>query len=62
MQVCHVYQWFLNSYAEETPKTDTLFNCIKTNPGYNGLTHPMKEHMVGDKKMWMPNWGYRYLS
>lgn len=64
VQVLHMKPWFFNSYGSACTKTDTLYDLIKTNPGYNGLTHPMKDvkDEESGKTMYMPNWGYRYLS
>eukprot|EP01083_Nonionella_stella_P013000 36713_1 len=54
----HIYDWFKKCYGAECKDTSSLYKIILTNPGYDGLTHPMKE--IDGK--YVPNWNYRYLS
>jgi len=55
----HIYDWYKSCYGAECEDTSSLKMTIRTNPGYNGLTHPMKET---DDNKYVPNFGYRYLS
>merc|ERR1740121_1077803 len=55
---CDLKQWYMDSYAGQMTDTSSLKACMNTNPGYKGLTHPMKEE--GGK--FMPDLHYRYLS
>eukprot|EP01083_Nonionella_stella_P026213 72130_1 len=54
-----IFEWYKSCYGKEAGDTSTLFKLIKTNPGYNGLTHPMIQN---DDGKYVPNWKYRYLS
>jgi len=54
----HLKQWYLDCYAGQMTDDSTLRGCMNTNPGYRGLTHPMKE--VDGK--FMPDLRYRYLA
>ena len=74
--VPHVTPWFYEAYGDVCTKTDSLYDLIMTNPGYNNLTHPMKllncHETVAEKNgtdnenkfelQWVPDWNYRYLS
>mmetsp|Transcript_21049 Transcript_21049/g.66518 ORF Transcript_21049/g.66518 Transcript_21049/m.66518 type:complete len:1086 (+) Transcript_21049:64-3321(+) len=55
---CDLKQWYMDSYAGQMTDTSSLRMCMNTNPGYRGLTHPMKEE---DGK-YMPDLKYRYLA
>lgn len=55
---CNLHQWYLDSYAGQMTDSSTLRGCMNTNPGYRGLTHPMKEVEGG----FMPDLRYRYLT
>mmetsp|Transcript_39153 Transcript_39153/g.62531 ORF Transcript_39153/g.62531 Transcript_39153/m.62531 type:complete len:422 (-) Transcript_39153:266-1531(-) len=55
----HIYDWYKSCYGKECSDTSSLYKTILTNPGYNGLTHPMTQ--LDDGKF-VPNWKYRYLS
>eukprot|EP00404_Azadinium_spinosum_P005905 CAMPEP_0180435920 /NCGR_PEP_ID=MMETSP1036_2-20121128/10740_1 /TAXON_ID=632150 /ORGANISM="Azadinium spinosum, Strain 3D9" /LENGTH=333 /DNA_ID=CAMNT_0022441881 /DNA_START=1 /DNA_END=999 /DNA_ORIENTATION=+ len=48
----------MDCYAGQMTDTSSLRGCMNTNPGYKGLTHPMKEE---DGK-YMPDLKYRYLA
>eukprot|EP00487_Bulimina_marginata_P009049 TRINITY_DN3381_c0_g1_i1.p1 TRINITY_DN3381_c0_g1~~TRINITY_DN3381_c0_g1_i1.p1 ORF type:complete len:140 (-),score=9.24 TRINITY_DN3381_c0_g1_i1:164-583(-) len=53
-----IFDWFLQVYAAECSDTSTLTKAMLSNPGYNGLVHPMIETEDGK---FLPNWNYRYL-
>ena len=54
----HIYEWYKSCYGDECQDTSSLLSTIVTNPGYDGLTHPMT--MVDTK--YVPNFKHRYLS
>merc|ERR1719189_1525533 len=54
---CDLKQWYMDSYGGQMTDTSSLRACMNTNPGYRGLTHPMKEE--GGK--FVPDLKYRYL-
>jgi len=57
-------QWYLDCYAGQMTDTSSLRMCMNTNPGYAGLTHPMKATgtQVDGKDTWVPDLRYRYLA
>jgi hypothetical protein len=55
---CDLRQWYMDSYGGQMTDTSSLRACMSTNPGYRGLTHPMRE---SDGK-YMPDLEYRYLA
>ena len=61
VQMYHIRDCFYKYYADVCPRTDTMWDVIVTNPGYNGLVHPMIPGKK-DAKKWLPNWDYRYLT
>eukprot|EP00483_Globobulimina_turgida_P011652 UN11674 len=56
----HIFDWYKSCYGPECSDTSTLQMTIRTNPSYNGLTHPC----VVDKASggFKPNFKYRYLT
>ncbi len=42
----HIYDWFKQCYGNECTNISNLRQCILTNPGYNGLTHPCLKHDI----------------
>eukprot|EP01084_Bolivina_argentea_P291196 500460_1 len=66
--VTQVYDVYKTAYGANCTDTETLYGLITTNPAYNGLVHPMKEHKpkddekASDKVQYVPNFEYRYLS
>ena len=73
----HVKDWYLQSYGLDCTDTSSLYGLIRTNPAYNGLTHPMSEVEVGDddsivsgnnqlklktRTKYTPNFQFRYLT
>ena len=57
--VSHIYQWYLRAYSEDIDNKENLYQAIRTNHAYEGLTHPMKS--TADGKL-VPNFEYRYLT
>ena len=51
-------QWYLDCYGGQMGDESTLGSCMRTNPGYKGLTHPCLEVEGG----FVPDLNYRYLS
>jgi len=51
-------QWYLDCYGGQMGDESTLGSCMRTNPGYKGLTHPCLEVEGG----FVPDLKYRYLS
>jgi hypothetical protein len=56
---CTLHQWYLDSYAGQMTDSSTLRSCMNTNPGYRGLTHPMKTEADGT---FVPDLKYRYVA
>jgi len=56
---CDLKQWYMDSYAGQMTDTSSLRMCMNTNPGYKGLTHPMKD---ADGGKFVPDLKYRYLT
>merc|ERR1719436_28687 len=52
-------QWYMDCYKGQMTDTSSLRACMNTNPGYRGLTHPMKTQ---DDGKFMPDLRYRYLT
>jgi len=57
----HIYSWYKRCYGEECADTSSLLRTIQTNPGYDGLTHPMK-NPAPNVEGFVPDFKYRYLS
>lgn len=58
-RVVHIYQWYLNSYKEQTDDSSSLLKCLQTNQGYRGLKHPVTKNADGK---FVPNYSYRYMT
>mmetsp|Transcript_74076 Transcript_74076/g.66660 ORF Transcript_74076/g.66660 Transcript_74076/m.66660 type:complete len:419 (+) Transcript_74076:49-1305(+) len=58
LNVPHIFEWFLQVYSKECGDTSSLYKAMLTNPGYDGLTHPMTQTEDGK---YIPNYNYRYL-
>jgi ketopantoate reductase len=59
LDIPHISQWYMDCYGKDCEDTSSLYRLIQTNPGYNGLTHPMKQN---DDGTYSPDFAYRYLS
>ena len=58
----HVRDWMLRSYGDDIGDKSNIYTMLKSNKGYRGLTHPTIEVEVNGKKMYKPNFRYRYYS
>ena len=38
--VCHIFDWYLRCYGKDIADKSNLYNAIRTNGSYQGLTHP----------------------
>lgn len=66
------YDWFIRAYGDETAMDRTsVATMLRTNPAYQGLTHPMKKLAQHDssgpatpdvKPRLVPDYHHRYLS
>ena len=59
LNVPHIFDWYIQVYSKDCGDTSSLYRAILTNPGYNGLVHPMTET---DDGKYIPDWNYRYLK
>mmetsp|Transcript_2661 Transcript_2661/g.5042 ORF Transcript_2661/g.5042 Transcript_2661/m.5042 type:complete len:420 (+) Transcript_2661:100-1359(+) len=57
-----IFGWYKNTYGSSAGDSSTLYKLITTNPGYNGLTHPMIEVEEKQETRYLPNYNYRYLA
>ena len=55
----HVSEWMTRSYGDDIGDTTSIYTMLRTNKGYRGLTHPMREVEIEGKKKYMPNFKYR---
>ncbi|KAL7472065.1 hypothetical protein ACHAXS_012404 [Conticribra weissflogii] len=58
----HVSEWMLRSYGDDIGDKTNIYTMLRTNKGYRGLTHPMREVEVDGKKKYLPNFRYRYFT
>ncbi|XP_041359898.1 opine dehydrogenase-like [Gigantopelta aegis] len=56
--VLHLYDWFLNEYADNISDTSSLLTCLSTNSAFDGVCHPMN---IAEDGTFVPNFQYRYL-
>ena len=61
VKVDHIETIIHNYYADVCERNDTMWDIFVTNPGYNGLVHPMKVG-IKDNNKFVPNFDYRYLT
>ena len=61
IHVNHMETTIRHYYENVCPRTDTMWDIFVSNPGYNGLVHPMKPG-IKDKNKFIPNFDYRYLT
>ncbi|XP_064652277.1 tauropine dehydrogenase-like isoform X3 [Lineus longissimus] len=57
--VKHIYDWFIIIYGSEISDKTSLATVLRTNKGYNGLTHPC---VKTDDGKFLPNFKYRYMT
>jgi len=58
----HVRQWMLTSYGDDIGDKTSIYTMLRTNKGYRGLTHPMKEVDIDGQTKYLPNFKYRYFT
>ena len=58
----HVRDWMLRSYGDDIGDKTSVYTMLKTNKGYRGLTHPMREVDTPEGKKYLPNFKYRYYT
>jgi len=58
----HVRHWMLTSYGDDIGDKTSIYTMLRTNKGYRGLTHPMREVEVDGKAKYLPNFKYRYFT
>ncbi|KAL7457140.1 hypothetical protein ACHAWC_008654 [Mediolabrus comicus] len=58
----HVSEWMLRSYGDDIKDKTSIYTMLRTNKGYRGLTHPMREVKVDGQTKYFPNFGYRYFT
>jgi hypothetical protein len=59
--VIHVFNWYLNCYADEMDDKSNLFKAITTNKAYTGLKHPMRP-VDNDQARLVPDFSHRYFT
>ena len=59
--VIHIYDWFMQAYHDQIENKGTLYDAIRSNKAYKGLTHPMVKVDDDDKKL-KPDFRYRYFT
>lgn len=58
----HVSQWMLTSYGDDIGDKTSIYTMLRTNKGYRGLTHPMREVEIDGETKYLPNFKYRYFT
>lgn len=58
----HVSEWMVRSYGDDIGDRTNIYTMLRTNKGYRGLTHPMREVEVDGKTKYLPNFRYRYFT
>lgn len=58
----HVSEWMLRSYGDDIGDKTSIYTMLRTNKGYRGLTHPMREVQIDGKIKYLPNFKYRYFT
>jgi hypothetical protein len=58
----HVSEWMIRSYGADIGDKTSIYTMLRTNKGYRGLTHPMREVEVDGQTKYLPNFGYRYFT
>mmetsp|Transcript_20067 Transcript_20067/g.43255 ORF Transcript_20067/g.43255 Transcript_20067/m.43255 type:complete len:405 (+) Transcript_20067:105-1319(+) len=58
----HVSEWMTRSYGDDIGDTTSIYTMLRTNKGYRGLTHPMREVEIEGEKKYVPNFKYRYFT
>jgi len=58
----HVKEWMERSYGDDIGDKTNIYTMLRTNKGYRGLTHPMREVQVNGNTKYLPNFKYRYFT
>ncbi len=58
----HVSEWMLRAYGDDIGDKTSIYTMLRTNKGYRGLTHPMREVQIDGQTKYLPNFGYRYFT
>ncbi|KAL7537902.1 hypothetical protein ACHAWF_005929 [Thalassiosira exigua] len=58
----HVSEWMIRSYGDDIGDKSSIYTMLRTNKGYRGLTHPVKEVDVEGNNKYLPNFRYRYFT
>lgn len=58
----HVSEWMTRSYGDDIGDKTSIYTMLRTNKGYRGLTHPMREVEVDGETKYLPNFKYRYFT
>jgi hypothetical protein len=58
----HVRELMERSYGDDIGDKTNIYTMLRTNKGYRGLTHPMREVHVDGKTKYLPNFKYRYFT
>lgn len=59
-----MYELSNDSYSVSQLSGDktSIYTMLRTNKGYRGLTHPMREVEIDGVKKYLPNFKYRYFT
>ena len=52
----------LRSYGDDIGDKTSIYTMLKSNKGYRGLTHPMREVDTPEGTKYLPNFKYRYYT
>jgi len=58
-QVIPMYDWDIGCYGNDIKDKTNLMTALRTNSGYEGITHPMIEIETGS---YIPDFNHRYLT
>ncbi|KAL7442325.1 hypothetical protein ACHAXM_008326 [Skeletonema potamos] len=58
----HVSEWMIRSYGDDIGDKTSIYTMLRTNKGYRGLTHPMREVEIDGQTKYLPNFRYRYFT
>lgn len=58
----HVSEWMIRSYGDDIGDKTNIYTMLRTNKGYRGLTHPMREVKTDEGVKYLPNFKYRYFT
>jgi hypothetical protein len=58
-QVIPMYDWDIGCYGGDIADKTNLMTALRTNAGYNGMTHPMIRRNTGE---YVPDFSHRFLT